>query len=454
MFAPNTSLDTSVSHDPIQLQAHVQLKILTPLRSLRQQVSPLNHAHITCAQNCASALATLFSGSDPLGRPFMKGAAAEALATTFGQFIDAAQQLAGSDPNMLLGRLLLASQISERTADDLDSQLQPPIQHWLDRQQHPLPLGNPDPQGDSQRTTSLLQQIVASALASYQAQMGNGPDQEPLPSLPPSPLDPKGSFGYFLTQLSLSLQTATSHCPPCNDQDCTLTFPPSRPGEKSHTYTLAALRANPSLRKQFLEDFYSTFAPGYGQAEIDFWTYLDSSHRLSKHGGYWDFTDFALIQDQFFAAYNTLYHQQAQNARVQNWMNFITHWKANEENGKRTENEAAWWQAHNASINYGDQQARDKGLVGQESILEQLFIKETVTVINTIPTLPDGATIFSPRSRLTGLLAQIYYPSDYNDFSDAEAFIKQEETVGLAITNPVAASPLIELLIRVRGTEG
>lgn len=451
LTAPST-LDQRDSEDPAQLEEHIQQKIIGPLRAFRQQVASLNDTHVTCAQKCADTLMALFTGQDNKGRPLMQGAGADALADTFGQFFESGRQLAGRIPGDLVGRLLLASQVSERSADDLDSQVQSTIQHWQNRQQHPSAAF--DPQSDNQRINAALEQIVAATLGNYQLQMSNGPDQEPLPSLPPSPLDPKGSFGYFLTQLSLSLQTATSHCPPCNDQDCTLTFPPLRPGEKSHTYTLAALRANPSLRKQFLEDFYSTFAPGYGQAEIDFWTYLDSSRRLSKHGGYWDFTDFALIQDQFFAAYNTLYHQPAQNSRVQNWMNFITHWKANEENGKRAENEVAWWQAHNASINYGDQQARDKGLVGQESMLEQAFIKETVTVINTIPTLPDGATIFSPRSKLTGLLAQIYYPSDYNDLSDAEAFIKQEVTVELAIANPVGASPLIAPLIIVRGTEG
>ncbi|MBX5452276.1 MAG: hypothetical protein IRZ24_19590, partial [Thermogemmatispora sp.] len=194
MFTPSSIPDTSTSDDPIQVQAHVQLTILGPLRSLRQQVTPLNQTHITCVQNCANALIALFSATDRQGRPLMHGAGADALATTFGKFNDAAYQLTGDDPTTLVGRLLLASQLSERTADDLDSQIQTSIQRWQDRQQHPSPFT--DPQDDNRRTASQLKGIVAQSLALYQAQMGSGPDQEPLPALPPL-RDPDGSFNTF-----------------------------------------------------------------------------------------------------------------------------------------------------------------------------------------------------------------------------------------------------------------
>nr|BBH93389.1 hypothetical protein KTA_15880 [Thermogemmatispora argillosa] len=197
MFTPSSIPDTSTSDDPIQVQAQTQLTILDPLRSLRQQVTPLNQTHITCVQNCANALNALLSATDRQGHPLMHGAGADALRTTFGKFNDAAYQLTGKDPTTLAGRLLLASQLSEHTADDLDSQIQTSIQRWQDRQQHPSPFI--DPQDDNRRTASQLKGIVAQSLALYQAQMGSGPDQEPLPALPPL-RDADDSFDIFTTQ--------------------------------------------------------------------------------------------------------------------------------------------------------------------------------------------------------------------------------------------------------------
>src|SRR5579875_873379 len=140
MLTPSSIPDTSTSDDPIQVQAQTQLTILDPLRSLRQQVTPLNQTHITCVQNCANALIALFSATDRQGHLLMQGAGADALATTFGKFNDTAYQLTGDDPTTLFGRLLLASWFSEHTADDLDSQIQTSIQRWQGRQQHPDPL--------------------------------------------------------------------------------------------------------------------------------------------------------------------------------------------------------------------------------------------------------------------------------------------------------------------------
>nr|BBH93390.1 hypothetical protein KTA_15890 [Thermogemmatispora argillosa] len=123
--------ETSVSTPLLSLSSRCTYPAAdpSPLRAFRQQVAPLNDTHITCVQNCAKALAALLEGTSSNGLPLMQGAGADALADTFSQFLDSAQQLTGSTPGELLRRLFLASQTSERRANDLENDLSHTLQY-------------------------------------------------------------------------------------------------------------------------------------------------------------------------------------------------------------------------------------------------------------------------------------------------------------------------------------
>ncbi|WP_376795286.1 hypothetical protein [Thermogemmatispora sp.] len=251
-----TYLHANANGDPTQLIAHLQQRVIAPLRAFRQQVAPLNHTHTTCVQNCASALASLLSGRSSNGLPLMQGAGADALADTFGQFFDAAQQLSGSIPGELYGRLSDAAQISERRADLLEEDLHTLLQQArssssAQTSQVQLAAGTLSLQAVASGAEGVAvtldagaamqggldipwdvaaagASIIALGLAAavtlssssavitpervseveqehfnaYTSDMDNGPDQEPLPPEPPSPKGPQSSFGIWIALIA------------------------------------------------------------------------------------------------------------------------------------------------------------------------------------------------------------------------------------------------------------
>lgn len=213
---------------------------------------------------------------------------------------------------------------------------------------------------------------------------------------------------------------STSPQPPptCTVNDCSVNLPPAGGKGPAHHYTLQELQNSPHERLLFLQDFYAKYAPGDGQAEEDFLTYLINSGRLGKKGGYWDTCDYDLMRDQLMAAFDMENHQVGQSGDVSNWIKFAS-----------KPSNSSWWTAHNASVDAADHQARVDGLYGKESWLEQRFIDETITVINDIPAA-GMENAFSPQSKATGQLASLLYPQQYSDWSDALSFEKQA-SVGL-----------------------
>ncbi len=210
---------------------------------------------------------------------------------------------------------------------------------------------------------------------------------------------------------------------PCNVNTCSVTLPQ---GSGTHTFTMSDLHNNPVDRILFLQDFYQEFAPGWGNAEIAFAEFLLKSKRLLL-SPYWQSVDFQLIEDQLMAAFDFLNGYTAQNGRVANWLAFMNHPTNN-----------SWWEAHNASILTGDQQARANGLYAKESWTEQHFINEALNVINDIQFLSESdpttlaSNLFSPKNGTTGTLSNIFYPQQYNDTADIESFAKQAATVETA----------------------
>lgn len=92
-------------------------KVIEPLQDFRHKVSPLNQTHNQSIQDFTTTIMGLLTGSD--GGVEFQGPGANALADLVGQFLTAEQQLAGSDPFTLEGRLQEASVVCERNAQDL-----------------------------------------------------------------------------------------------------------------------------------------------------------------------------------------------------------------------------------------------------------------------------------------------------------------------------------------------
>ena len=204
----------------------------------------------------------------------------------------------------------------------------------------------------------------------------------------------------------------------CTLDHCAVTL-----GKK--TFNLNDLKTNPQARINFLVAFYAQFAPGWGQAELDFVRYLSTSGRITGGSKYWDVTDYEITRDQLLAAYEVLNSDAAQSRQVGNWMTFMAH-----------HSNDSWWAAHNGSINAADQRAKANGLYGKESFLERRFINETVNVINSIQVASQGNSnpisgAFSPQTSNTGTLAGIFYPTHYDDASVAESFALQASAANL-----------------------
>jgi hypothetical protein len=175
---------------------------------------------------------------------------------------------------------------------------------------------------------------------------------------------------------------------------------------------------NPQRRLAFLSTFYSLFAPGYQTAEKDFLNYLQRSGRLDEKGGYWDVVDYDLIRDALLAAYDFLHGHAAQSGAIGNWLAFLSH-----------HSNSGWWQAHNASIDAGDQQARAAGLYSKENPVEQVFINETINVLHSIQGISRGnnpiSNILGPQSPVTGILTNLFYSPRSDPLSTAESLYNQ-----------------------------
>lgn len=194
-----------------------------------------------------------------------------------------------------------------------------------------------------------------------------------------------------------------------------------------HTYNLDELK-NVTNRGAFLQAFYAKFAMAYETAELQFFNFLLTSHRL-LYSTYWNSVDYLLIRDQLLAAYDFLHGLAAQSEQVASWITFLAHPSNNE-----------WWAAHNGSINTGDRQARTSGLYAKESWVEQHFINETVNVLNGVQFVSDAdpttlaSNLFSPQNGTTGTLTKVFYPQQYNDASDITSFVVQGAAVELGGT--------------------
>ncbi len=266
--------------------------------------------------------------------------------------------------------------------------------------------------------------VVGVFLAADTAQ-GNAQGMNPYAYVngnPETHSDPTGRMYVSMAGAGGGGSTFSQPVDPCTVRACTVTL---NVGNQHRTYTISDL-SNVSKRRDFLNQFYQEFAPGYGTAELAFFDYLNISQRLNKHGGYWDYADDQLAIDELLAAYDFLNQHGAQDTVVSQWVAFMTH-PSND----------SWWVAHNGSINAGDQQARASGLYAKESAVEQHFINETVNVINTIQSVSQGSSnplndVFSPKSSSTGTLASLFYPQEYTDASDIGAFAKQAGIVGVA----------------------
>lgn len=97
---------------------HIQHTIIDPLLNFRHKVSPLNQTHNQNIQDFTRTMMGLLIGSD--GEIAMQGSGADALATLVGNFLNIENQLAGTDPLALAGRLLDAANICENHAHNLE----------------------------------------------------------------------------------------------------------------------------------------------------------------------------------------------------------------------------------------------------------------------------------------------------------------------------------------------
>jgi len=196
---------------------------------------------------------------------------------------------------------------------------------------------------------------------------------------------------------------------PCSENSCSVTL-------NHHIYSLAELKKKVQSRKSFLQDFYTQFDPGYGNAELAFLNYLYKSGRLSG-STYWKTVDFDVMRDQLLAAYDELNRHKAQSGLVTGWLSFLAH-----------PTSGSWWAAHNGSINAGDKSARADGLFAKESSIEQGFINETIHVLGDVQSLsnaPGIGSYFSPQSSGTATLTSWFYPQQYNDGSTGVSLVKQ-----------------------------
>ncbi|HEU5374603.1 MAG TPA: hypothetical protein VFV38_04115, partial [Ktedonobacteraceae bacterium] len=164
----------SRNQDP---NAYIQQRIIEPLLTFRQTVSPLNQIHIDNVTLFAKTIAGLLTGSD--GETAFQGPGSVALAGLIGNYLDQEENLAGSYTDLLQGRLLDASVICEKYAHQLRQNI---------------------PKSKASSTSFLLfaaneggdfdiADDVADETApeywSFQSDIENGPNTEPLCELPP-----------------------------------------------------------------------------------------------------------------------------------------------------------------------------------------------------------------------------------------------------------------------------
>ncbi len=226
----------------------------------------------------------------------------------------------------------------------------------------------------------------------------------------------------------------------CTITSCSVTL---HYGGPFQTFTTTDLLNNPQDRLTFLTIFYEVFAPGYQTAEMDFLRYLQHSGRLDEKGGYWDVVDYDLIRDALLAAYDFLQGHAAQSGAIGDWLAFLSH-----------HSNSGWWQAHNASIDAGDQQARAAGLYSKENPVEQAFINETINVLHSIQGASRGNTpisnILGPQSPATGILTSIFYPQRSDPVTTAESLYNEGQVavdagevagagLGFAVGGPIGA---------------
>lgn len=179
---------------------HVEQKIIEPLLAFRQKVQPLNQTHNDCIQQFTKIIMGLLTGSD--GETAFQGPGSDALAELIGKFFDGEQQLAGTDPLTLEGRLLDAAVICEQHAHNLQATVKSfsasrsngnpsmfaTIGALLDGGDNPGDEGPDDPDD-----------IAIGELYEYQADM-QAPINEPLPATPdinalPANVPPNPSLG-------------------------------------------------------------------------------------------------------------------------------------------------------------------------------------------------------------------------------------------------------------------
>lgn len=126
---------------------NLRRKVIEPLQDFRHKVSPLNQTHNQSIQDFTTTIMGLLTGS--AGGVEFQGPGANALAEMVGRFLTAEQQLAGSDPFTLEGRLQDASVVCERHAQDVLNIINNPAYASSNSSSHPYAallsaLGDPD----------------------------------------------------------------------------------------------------------------------------------------------------------------------------------------------------------------------------------------------------------------------------------------------------------------------
>ncbi len=242
-----------------EIKAEIEAVVIQPLLDFRGKTSPLNHIHNENTQDFSNIMSGLLTGSD--GETAFQGDGSMALADLVGNYIRTEQSITGSGTDFV-GHLLEAAQDSERTAHQLQQQLdtiatqqdhtvQDASAIALGLDAGAVAQGGIDLPWDAVAAgaTLIAMGIAATHNAdqekSQQAQMAkytaivewskemNGIANEPLTQLPPSPTNANGDSSGFLKLIGLGILLATM------DGNTHETFPNTMPENLEEEQALA-----------------------------------------------------------------------------------------------------------------------------------------------------------------------------------------------------------------------
>jgi len=211
---------------------NIEQTVIKPLRDFRRNVTPLNQIHNDNVSQFASIMGGLLTGSD--GNTAFQGQGSMAMADMVGKFLDGEGKLCGST-HELMGRLLDASIICEKSAQELEQRLNQiaverdhtaemlagaavtmdggaALQGGVDIPWDIIAVGLTGLAAIAAATRNLdevktqdAESAAGLEIMVWENDMDRGPNTEPLNRLPPDPKGPSGDTIGFLKMLGITI---------------------------------------------------------------------------------------------------------------------------------------------------------------------------------------------------------------------------------------------------------